>query len=168
MELILHCNDRQVQMVRTLKSAREIWLFFEKSYQHTDLVYQVSLIKRLVNTNMSKDQATAKFLENWQALLDEVLISGLAIPETLQSMFLLAALPPTWRAFITTHASTSELQLQSLVAKIYQEEALREQTSESQKFVALATTTKPARHAHHGKNGHHHSHNHNSNNQHNQ
>ena len=62
MELILHCNDRQVQMVRTLKSAREIWLFFEKSYQHTDLVYQVSLIKRLVNTYMSEGQSRCHVL----------------------------------------------------------------------------------------------------------
>lgn len=150
-------------MVRTLTSARDIWIFFEKCYQHTDLVYQVSLIKRLVNTNMSEGQAAAKFLDTWQALLDEVLLSGLAIPETLQSMFLLAALPSTWRAFIITHASTSELQLQSLVAKIHQEEALREQSSGSQTSVALATTLKPARHASHGKNGHHHSHNNNKN-----
>ncbi|MCO5594467.1 hypothetical protein L7F22_048497 [Adiantum nelumboides] len=52
MELILHCQDRQVQMVKKLTTATAIWKFFEKNYEHTDLIYQVSLIKKLVNTTM--------------------------------------------------------------------------------------------------------------------
>lgn len=100
-EIIGHYADRQVQMVRSMSSAQAIWNFFQKSYEHTDLIYQVSLIKRLVNSNMQEGQNTAKFLDTWQALLDEVLISGLGIPKTLQAMLLLAALPASWRAFIT-------------------------------------------------------------------
>ncbi|MCO5547147.1 hypothetical protein L7F22_000589 [Adiantum nelumboides] len=73
-----------------------------RTHEHTDLVYQVSLIKRMVNTNMQEGQSATKFVDAWQALLDEVIISGLAIPETLQTMILLAALPSSWRAFITT------------------------------------------------------------------
>ncbi|MCO5584117.1 hypothetical protein L7F22_038040 [Adiantum nelumboides] len=144
MEIILHCGDRQVQMVRSLKSAEAIWSFFQKTYEHTDLVYQVSLIKRVVNTNMQEGQSATKFVDAWQALLDEVIISGLAIPETLQTMILLAALPSSWRAFITTQASSVNLQLQPLVAKIHQEEALRGQSTGAQP-VALATTIKPAK-----------------------
>lgn len=160
-EIIGQCADRQVQMVRTLHTAHAIWHFFAQSYEHTDLIYQVSLIKRLVNSNMSEGQATAKFLDTWQALLDEVLISGLVIPETLQAMLLLAALPSSWRAFITTQATTTNLQLQSLVAKIQEEEALREQSSSSSKSMALITTMKGSGKPHHqhGKGGkHNHSH----------
>ncbi|MCO5547043.1 hypothetical protein L7F22_000484 [Adiantum nelumboides] len=143
MEIILHCGDRQVQMVRSLKLAEALWSFFQKTYEHTDLVYQVSLIKRLVNTNMQEGQSATKFVDAWQALLDEVIISGLAVPETLQTMILLAALPSSWRAFITIQASSVDLQLQPLVAKILQEDALRGQSMGAQP-VALATTIRPA------------------------
>ncbi|MCO5581894.1 hypothetical protein L7F22_035783 [Adiantum nelumboides] len=80
MEIILHCGDRQVQMIRSLKSAPAIWSFFQKTYEHTNLVYQVSLIKRLVNTNMQEGQSATKFVDAWQALLDEVIISGTGHP----------------------------------------------------------------------------------------
>ena len=73
MEIILHCGDRQVQMVRSLKSAEAIWSFFQKTYEHTDLVYQVSLIKRLMNSSMQEGQSATKFVDTWQALLDEVI-----------------------------------------------------------------------------------------------
>ena len=151
-ELIGHCADRQVQMVRNMSTARAIWNFFAQSYEHTDLIYQVSLIKRLVNSNMNEGQSTTKFLDSWQALLDEVLISGLAIPETLQAMLLLAALPSSWRAFITTQATVENLQLQGLVSKIQQEETLREQTTGSEKSVALATTAKRSHNERHKAN----------------
>ncbi|MCO5600212.1 hypothetical protein L7F22_054322 [Adiantum nelumboides] len=59
-------------------------------------------------------------------------------------MILLAALPSSWRAFITTQASSVDLQLQPLVAKILQEEALRGQSTGAQP-MALATTTRPAK-----------------------
>ncbi|MCO5581901.1 hypothetical protein L7F22_035790 [Adiantum nelumboides] len=65
MEIILHCGDRQVQMVRSLTSTQAIWSFFQKTYEHTDLVYQVSLIKRLVNTNMQEGQSATKFVDAW-------------------------------------------------------------------------------------------------------
>ncbi|MCO5559277.1 hypothetical protein L7F22_012873 [Adiantum nelumboides] len=145
MELILHCQDRQVQMVKKLTIANAIWKFFEKNYEHTDLVYQVSLIKKLVNTTMQEGQSSSKFLETWQILLNGVLVSGLAIPEELQSMLLLASLPASWRAFITTQATTANLQLQNLVAKIHQEETLHDQTNSSQKSTAHVTTTRNSR-----------------------
>ena len=72
-------------------------------------------------------------------------------------MLLLAALPSSWRVFITTQATTDNLQLQNLVAKIQQEEALREHTSSPHESIALATTAKPTKH---GKPGHNQSHHH--------
>ncbi|MCO5581892.1 hypothetical protein L7F22_035781 [Adiantum nelumboides] len=144
MEIILHCGDRQVQTVWSVTSAQAIWSFFQKTYEHTDLVYQVSPILRLMNTNIQEGQSATKFVNAWWALLDEVIISGLAIPETLQTMILLAALPSSWRAFITTKTSSVDLQLQPLVAKIHQEEALRGQSTGAQP-VAFATTIKPAK-----------------------
>lgn len=86
MELILHCQDRQVQMVRTLTTAQAIWKHFANSYEHTDLIVQVSLIKKLVTTNMAERQSSTKFLDDWQVILDGVLISGLTIPDQLKAM----------------------------------------------------------------------------------
>lgn len=55
---------------------------------------------------MHEGQLATKFLDTWQVVLDEVLISGLDILEELQLVLLLMALPSTWRAAITTQATT--------------------------------------------------------------
>ena len=81
MKLILHCENRQVQMVRTLSTPKFIWKIFNNNYEHIDFVYQVSLIKALVNNTMQEGQSATKFLDGWQALLDEVLIFGMEISE---------------------------------------------------------------------------------------
>lgn len=143
MEIILHLGDRQVQMVRTLGTSQAIWDFLRTTFEHTDLVYQVTLIKRLLNMSMDEGQSATKFVDEWQTLLDEVIVAGLVVPTQLQSMFLLAALPPTWRAFITTQSSVANLQLQTLVAKILQEEVLSTSNGGRTKPIAMMMGFKP-------------------------
>ena len=139
MEIIVHLGDRQVQLVRSLPTSNAIWKLLRSTYKHTDLVSQVTLLKRLVNLVMSEGQQASQFIEDWQKVLDDAAIAGLVIPEKLQCMLLLAALPSSWRAFITTQSSSSKLQLQSLLAKIILENDLHHNTS-SVKPLAMATT----------------------------
>lgn len=108
MEIVLRVGDRQVQMTRPLVTSKLIWDFFRSTYEHTDLVSQVTLIKKLINLSMEDGQNVTQFLDEWQGLLDETaVVAGLDIPPPLQSTFLLAALPSTWCAFITTQSSVA-------------------------------------------------------------
>ncbi|MCO5595191.1 hypothetical protein L7F22_049230 [Adiantum nelumboides] len=109
MEIIVHLGDCHVQLVRALSTSNAVWKLLRSSYEHTDLVTQVTLLKRLVNSTMNEGQSATQFIDDWQKILDDGAIAGLAIPENLQSMLLLAALPPSWRAFITKSSSTTDL-----------------------------------------------------------
>ncbi|MCO5609147.1 hypothetical protein L7F22_063369 [Adiantum nelumboides] len=59
------------------------------------------------------------------ALLDNALLSSLLLDDSLQAMLLLAALPASWRPFITTQASMVGLTVETLIARILQEDAMR-------------------------------------------
>lgn len=65
------------------------------------------------------------FLEDWQGVLDEAALAGLAIPEAQQITMLLAALPPSWRPFVTTQANIAGLTLPTLINRICQEDVMR-------------------------------------------
>lgn len=74
------------------------WIQKDFSAQ-TELILpsQVTILKKLINLEMIDEQATDKFVEEWQRLLDNAIIAGLTIPADLQVMLLLAALPSSWR-----------------------------------------------------------------------
>ncbi|MCO5561952.1 hypothetical protein L7F22_015578 [Adiantum nelumboides] len=103
---------------------------------------------------MNEGQSATQFIDDWQKILDDGVIAGLAIPENLQSMLLLAALPPSWRAFITTQSSsTTDLQLQGLISKIIQENNLHQHGVSSTKPLTMVTTIKANSHRHQHKFG---------------
>eukprot|EP00249_Psilotum_nudum_P000650 c12720_g2_i1 orf=315-788(+) len=54
MDLILHLGDRQVQMVRSLTTSAEIWALLRVTYERTDIVSKVTLLKRLINFTMGE------------------------------------------------------------------------------------------------------------------
>lgn len=108
-EIVLHLSDKQVQLIRLITTSKEMWDFLKREYEHTDLPSQVTLLKRLINLEMKDEQSADTFVDDWQTLLDNAVISGVVIPETLQTMLLLAALPSTWRSFITTKSSRSSV-----------------------------------------------------------
>jgi hypothetical protein len=58
-------------------------------------------------------------------LLDNTLLLGLQLNRNLQAMLLLAALPISWRLFITTQALVTSLTIKTLMAHIQQEEIMR-------------------------------------------
>lgn len=108
-KIVLHLSDKQVQLIRLVTTSKEMWDFLKREYEHTDLPSQVTLLKRLINLEMKDEQSADTFVDDWQTLLDNAVISGVVIPETLQTMLLLAALPSTWRSFITTKSSRSSV-----------------------------------------------------------
>ncbi|MCO5586427.1 hypothetical protein L7F22_040367 [Adiantum nelumboides] len=130
-ELMLHLGDRQVQMVRCCQTSTEVWTFLHATYHHEDLITRVTALKKLLAAVLTEQQATPQFVEDWRTLLDNALLSGLQLDESLQSMLLLAALPSSWRPFITTQASVTGLTVETLVARILQEDTMRSGTSSS-------------------------------------
>jgi hypothetical protein len=76
-------------------------------------------------------------------LLDNALLDVLQLDSNLQSMLLLAALPSSWRPFITTQASVANLTVESLMARIRQEEIIRN-GAHNTSGVALTPSTQYA------------------------
>ncbi|MCO5562671.1 hypothetical protein L7F22_016299 [Adiantum nelumboides] len=130
-ELMLHLGDRQVQMVRRCQTSAEIWTFLRATYHHEDLITRVTALKKLLAAVLTEQQATPQFVEDCCTLLDNALLSGLQLDDSLQSMLLLAALPSSWRPFITTQASVTCLTVETLIARILQEDTMRSGTSSS-------------------------------------
>ncbi|MCO5593534.1 hypothetical protein L7F22_047548 [Adiantum nelumboides] len=124
-ELMLHLGDRQVQMVWRCQSSPEIWAFLHSTYHHEDLITRVTALKKLLLAVLTEHQDISKFLDDWRTLLDNALLSGLLLDDSLQAMFLLAALPTSWRPLITTQASVVGLTVETLIARILQEDAMR-------------------------------------------
>ena len=53
--------------------------------------------------NMNEnDDVGHTIVKNWRLLLDDVILSGLSLPSSVQFALLLAALPPSWQPFIST------------------------------------------------------------------
>ena len=124
-ELMFHLGDPQVQMVRRCNTSAEIWKVLRSTYHHEDLITQVASLKKLLISSVTENQEITKFLDEWRMLLDNALLSGLQLDSNLQAMLLLAALPSSWRPFITTQASMTGLTVESLMARIRQEEIMR-------------------------------------------
>ncbi|MCO5580830.1 hypothetical protein L7F22_034703 [Adiantum nelumboides] len=112
-------------MVRRCQSSPEIWAFLRSTYHHEDLITRVTALKKLLLAVLTEHQDISKFLDDWRTLLDNALLSGLLLDDSLQTMLLLAALPTSWRPFITTQASVVGLTMEILIARILQEDAMR-------------------------------------------
>ncbi|MCO5583410.1 hypothetical protein L7F22_037321 [Adiantum nelumboides] len=128
-ELMLHLADRQFQMVRRSQSAAKIWNFLRSTYHHEDLITRVMVLKKLLVAVFTEQQDTSKFLDDWRTLLDNALLSGLQLDESLQTTLLLAALPSSWGPFITTQASVTGLTVETLISCILQEDVMRGSSS---------------------------------------
>ncbi|MCO5596989.1 hypothetical protein L7F22_051061 [Adiantum nelumboides] len=117
-------------MVRRCQSSPEIWAFLRSIYHHEDLITRVTALKKLLLAVLTEQQDISKLLDDWRTLLDNALLSGLLLDDSLQAMFLLAALPTSWRPFITTQALVVGLTVETLIARILQEDAIRDTSAE--------------------------------------
>mgnify|MGYP002775436766 FL=1 len=93
LELLLHMEDTLKQSVRTLTTSKQIWDRLEADYLHTDVMSQVANLKTLINMNMNENDDVDTFVKNWRLRLDDVILSGLSLPSSVQSALLLATLP---------------------------------------------------------------------------
>ncbi|MCO5582195.1 hypothetical protein L7F22_036085 [Adiantum nelumboides] len=100
-----------------------MWQLLRQQYQRKNVVSRVLLHKKLNEMSMSSYPTTEAFLTAWQKANDDLLIAGLTLPQEIQVTILLAALPDTWRPFITTHSNNANLT--ELIALIRQEDQLR-------------------------------------------
>ena len=79
-------------------------------------------------------------------MLDNAIIAGLVIPDTLQVTLLLAALPSTWRSFITTQSTVANQTVALLASKIKQEQTMNDHSSKSASTVTpMAMNTRLSR-----------------------
>ncbi|MCO5591340.1 hypothetical protein L7F22_045322 [Adiantum nelumboides] len=145
-ELMLHLGDRQKQMVRRCQSSQEIWNFLHSAYHHEDLITRVTALKKLLGSALNEHQDTAKFLDEWRVCLNNALLLGLQLDDSLQSMFLLAALPPSWCPFITTQAIVVGLTAETLIAHMLQEDAMRTSINQVQMPVISAQNLQRSKH----------------------
>ncbi|MCO5570487.1 hypothetical protein L7F22_024209 [Adiantum nelumboides] len=125
-------------MVRRSQSAAEIWNFLCSTYHHEDLITRVTVLKKLLVAVFTEQQDISKFLDDWRTLLGNALLSSIQLYESLQAMLLLAALPSSWRPFITTQASVAGLTVEKLISRILREDAMR--GSSSVPATAISTT----------------------------
>ncbi|MCO5573253.1 hypothetical protein L7F22_027022 [Adiantum nelumboides] len=124
-EIILHLGNKQLQLVRQTKTAREMWNLLKQQYQRTNVVSRVLLHKQLNELSMKSFPNTDSFLDAWKKANDDLLIAGLVLPEENQVNILLAALPNDWQSFITTPSNNAALTVNELTALICQEDLLR-------------------------------------------
>ncbi|KAI5055384.1 hypothetical protein GOP47_0028905 [Adiantum capillus-veneris] len=64
-EIIMHLGDRQLQLVRTLETAYEMWELLKTQYQQTNIVSRVLIHKQLNEIQMASYPTTEAFLEAW-------------------------------------------------------------------------------------------------------
>ncbi|MCO5598400.1 hypothetical protein L7F22_052495 [Adiantum nelumboides] len=121
----LNVQQAKVQMVRRCQSSPEIWAFLRSTYHHEDLITRVTALKKLLLAVLTEHQDISKFLDDWRTLLDNALLSSIFLDDSLQAMLLLTALPTSCRPFITTQASVVSLTVETLIARILQEDAMR-------------------------------------------
>ena len=141
-EILLHCSPAQLQWVRSLKTSKEVWDLLKATYAKTNKGSQVSLHKKLINLTLSETSNVISFLEEWQFLVSEASLSGLKLSNDQQVILLLAALSPSWRAFISTQGSITNLTLADLISSILQEHSLMHSNDVSTKSVAFYTKNK--------------------------
>ncbi len=81
-ELIFHCGDWQIQLVRTLQTSKEVWDKLKATYEQSSMVAQTTIHKRLVSLSLSKSQLVNEFFEEWENILNGIAIVGLTFIES--------------------------------------------------------------------------------------
>ena len=125
MEIIMHLSDRQVDHVRSLGSARAMWDHLKQLHQPSDGTTKIFSYRTLMNMEMREGEPTDTFISNWQRQLDAAISAGNIIDETSKCEILMGSLPESWITFVSIHSNEKDLNLQTLIAKIKQDELRR-------------------------------------------
>ena len=130
-DLILSLGARQIQLIRSCSTSKEIWDTLKSIYEQSDMASQVAAHTKLMTTRLEEHAPVMSFLEEWQSLLDQASIAGLTFSDSQCVTMLLSLLPPTWRSFVTTQSNIINLTLSQLIDKIMQEDTMCNITSSS-------------------------------------
>lgn len=149
LEMLLHMEDAQTQAVRTLTTAKAIWDYLIATYERKNKASQVNLYKKLNSLIMEEDGEADKFIRLWRLAMDDLIISGLVLPDEFQAVLLVAALPPSWQPFITTKTNVPNLTLPILIPSILEEYEMRRTvvptTSTTSTNIAMLSRDIPSR-----------------------
>ena len=96
------------------ETAKEMWVSLSEQYEKTDTIHAIALFRQFTTFHMQEGDDFETFLQSWHSLLEQGTTAGLGFTDKQHVVMLLAALPPTWRPFVTTQS----YQTQSLVVLI--------------------------------------------------
>lgn len=136
-EILLHCGEKQLLMLKPLSTSKVVWDKLKQLYERSNKASQVNLHKQLCHLSMTDNDDVINFLEHWQSVLQEAAIAGCQFDDTQQVMLLLSALPDSWSAFITTQGGISTLTFTELISNILQQNAINNSNTESSKTSAF-------------------------------
>mgnify|MGYP002775250692 FL=1 len=126
MEIIMHLSDEQVDHVRDLETAQQMWEYLRKLHQPSDGTTKIFSYRTLMNLEMHEGEQ-----------LDAVKI-GNNIDETSKCEILMGALPSSWMTFVSIHSEDKDLNLQNLIAKLKQDELRRKRTNTQHEVSHMA------------------------------
>ena len=138
MEIIMHLSDEQVDYVRNLHTANEMWEYLQKIHQPSDGTTKIFSFRSLMNLQMKEGEQIDTFIMKWQKQLDTAISSGNNIDEMSKCEILMGALPESWMTFVSIHSEDKNLNLQNLVAKLKQDELRRKRTSSQHEASHMA------------------------------
>jgi len=145
-ELLLHCSEKQLLSLYSLKTSKQVWDRLKQLYGQSNKASKVNLHKQLCRLTMSDSDDTMSFLETWQSLLREAEIAGCTFTKDQQVNLLLGALPDSWSAFINTQGGIANLTFSTLLSNILQQNAInlsKPKISKSSAFYIKGKFIKP-------------------------
>jgi len=79
--------------VRTLKTSKESWDKLKATYQQIDVAIQVTSYTKLIEIHMAENTNVIEFLNEFQCLVDDVVVTDLDIPKPQLVILLFKGLP---------------------------------------------------------------------------
>ena len=82
MEIIMHLSDEQVDHVRDLETAQQMWEYLRKLHQHFDGTTIIFSYRTMMNREMHEGEQLDTFINKWKKQLDVVVTTCNNIEET--------------------------------------------------------------------------------------
>ena len=111
MEIIMHLSDEQVDHVRDLETAQQMWEYLRKLHQPSDGTTKIFSYRTLMNLEMQEGEQLDVFISKWKKQLDAAVTAGNNIDETSKCEILMGALPSSWMTFVSIHSEDKDLNL---------------------------------------------------------
>ncbi|CAK9820287.1 Retrovirus-related Pol polyprotein from transposon TNT 1-94 [Anthophora plagiata] len=123
---LIHMNITQSQLhhVKKAKTAKEVWDKLEGIFESKGPVRKVTLYKELTRMTKQPNIAVTQYVGEFERKTEQLEAAGIALPDDLLSVMLLASLPQEYENFSVAIESRDEVpSLEYLKAKLKKEEA---------------------------------------------